>query len=92
MVTDKRIEKRKFSEWVVRQALYWMTPVSRWTLDETESEWIIALEDESFAVRSELDRLLNDYLLREKLMSKTHATREAISQAVLEGINKKVTA
>jgi His-Xaa-Ser system protein HxsD len=43
-VIERRIDKNRFSEYVVRQALYWMSHRASWQLSESEQEWIVQFE------------------------------------------------
>lgn len=87
----KKYLKNQHSEWVIRNSLYWMTPVTRWQLDEDESSWLVHLESADDETLFELNRLLNDYALREKVMLRTQKIREAIATKVLEGIEKRLS-
>lgn len=87
----KRLNKANYSEWVVRNALYWLTPTSPWTLDEDGDSWLVQVQHGSFDVDAELNRLLNDYVLREQLMAETRLVRDAIAKAVLKSINARVS-
>ncbi|TBW49536.1 His-Xaa-Ser system protein HxsD [Marinobacter halodurans] len=85
------LDKERYSEWVVRQALYWLTPTTRWRLDETENQWAVALDDDSYSAQAELDRLLNDFLLRERIGRRTETTRSAIADAVIRSIQQRLS-
>jgi His-Xaa-Ser system protein HxsD len=87
----RSLEKSCHSEWVVRNALYWLSAVTRWQLDETDNQWIIRLEEPSTDAVFELERLLNDYILREKVMHRTAGLRDAIAVSVLEGIQGRLS-
>lgn len=87
----KALDKSRHSEWVVRNTLYWLSAATRWQLDETDTQWIIHLESPSADVSFEFDRLLNDYVLREKIMQRTAGIRDAIAVSVLEGIQDRLS-
>ncbi len=87
----KTLDKSRHSEWVVRNALYWLSATTRWQMDETDTQWIIRLESPSADNSFELERLLNDYVLREKIMQRTAGIRDAIAVSVLEGIQERLS-
>lgn len=91
MKTVRYFDKERYSEWVLRQSLYWLTPTTRWRLDETENQWAVALEDDSDSAQAELDRLLNDFLLRERIGRRTEACRSAIADAVIRSIQQRLS-
>lgn len=78
--------KLKLSEWVIRNALYWLSSVSEWSLEESDEEWIVVLMDDGHSAECQLSRLINDYILRERIMLKTEGARVAIAKAVIDGI------
>lgn len=88
---ELKFKKRSYSENVVRQALYWMSHISSWQLTDNDAEWIIEFNKNSTDVVHEFNRLLNDYLLREKLDKKTRIIRETITLAVLESVERKLS-
>ncbi|MBG0753847.1 His-Xaa-Ser system protein HxsD [Vibrio cidicii] len=88
---ELKFKKRSYSENVVRQALYWMSHISSWQLTDNEVEWIIEFNKNSADVVHEFNRLLNDYLLREKLDKQTRGIRESITLAVLESVERKLS-
>lgn len=81
--------KESHSEWVLRNALYWITAHSKWNLAELESKWVVTFESDESSVKQEFDRLINDYILRER-MARTEQAREAIISSVLDSISKKL--
>lgn len=87
---ERRIDKNRFSEYVVRQALYWMSHRASWQLSESEQEWIVQFSAESDIEIYEFERLLNDYLLRERLSHQTIMLRERITLSVLESVERKL--
>jgi His-Xaa-Ser system protein HxsD len=86
-----KLEKSEYSEWVVRNSLYWLSSVTTWKMKSTETLWLIELGESDKAITQELDRLLNDYTLRESIMLKTGNVRDAIAVSVLEGIQARLT-
>ncbi|WP_261881623.1 His-Xaa-Ser system protein HxsD [Vibrio pelagius] len=85
-----QLEKSSFSELVVRQALYWMSPITTWKLTDEDILWTVHFFSQDEGVILEFERLLNDYLLREKLSEKTSSYLEGISAAVLSSVEKKL--
>lgn len=86
-----KLEKSEYSEWVVRNSLYWLSSVTTWNMKSTETLWLIELGESDKTITQELDRLLNDYTLRESIMLKTGSVRDAIAVSVLEGIQARLT-
>lgn len=77
------------SETVLRKALYWLTEACEWELEEGQGHWQVTLrggQDGPNSCRAEFDRLLNDFLLRERLDQKTGHLREQITLAALKGL------
>ena len=87
---EKILQKNLYSEWVIRNTLYWMTPVSPWKLEENTSSWIIFFEIEDPECEFEFERLLNDFSLREKLHQQTGQLRDAIISKVLRSIDDRL--
>ncbi|BFM22478.1 His-Xaa-Ser system protein HxsD [Gilvimarinus japonicus] len=86
-----RLKKTKYSEWVVRNSLYWLSAVCDWDLEEGAIYWDIQVTDNIDIARTNLAKHLNDYLLREQLASRSSMTRQAIIQNVLAGIEKRLS-
>lgn len=86
----KNTSKTVYSEWVVRNSLYWMSAVARWRLDEDDENWLISFEPFNDEVESEFERLLNDYKLREKLQAHTGQVRASIIDNVLRSIDSRL--
>jgi His-Xaa-Ser system protein HxsD len=61
----KDVKKDVYSEWVIRNSLYWMTSLTQWKLCEDISSWTISFENDGPECLYEFERLLNDYALRE---------------------------
>jgi His-Xaa-Ser system protein HxsD len=86
----KEYSKKNYSEWVIRNSLYWFSNHSKWSLEESKESWSVSIQEDEEDALQELDRLINDYLLREKIMKKTEAVREKIALKVLESIEEKI--
>ena len=87
---SKEYSKKNYSEWVIRNSLYWFSNHSKWSLEESEETWSISIQEDEENAIQELDRLINDYLLREKIMKKTEGVREKIALKVLQSIEEKI--
>ena len=87
---SKEYSKKNYSEWVIRNSLYWFSNHSKWSLEESEESWSVSIQEDEERVIQELDRLINDYLLREKIMKKTEGVREKIALKVLQSIEEKI--
>lgn len=81
----------QYSESVLRQALYWMTPMTEWSLTINESLAEIVLEKDGDEISYHFYQLLNDYKLREHIESKTKNTRDSIMQKVLASLDKRLS-
>ncbi|UJQ25293.1 His-Xaa-Ser system protein HxsD [Pantoea agglomerans] len=86
----KKFHKKEWSEWIVRNSLYWMSNVARWKLDEDDEHWLVSFEDWNDEVEFEFERLLNDYKLREKLQAYTGQVRTSIIDYVLRSIDTRL--
>ncbi|MGC1050520.1 His-Xaa-Ser system protein HxsD [Pantoea agglomerans] len=87
---QKNISKTMYSEWVLRNSLYWMSAVSRWKLEEDDQNWFVSFENCNDEVEFEFERLLNDYKLREKLQAHTGQVRSSIIDNVLSSIDSRL--
>ena len=87
---SKEYSKKNYSEWVIRNSLYWFSNYSKWSLEESEEFWSVSIQEDEESAIQELDRLINDYLLREKIMEKTEGVREKIALKVLQSIEEKI--
>ena len=87
---SKEYSKKNYSEWVIRNSLYWFSNYSKWSLEEGEEFWSVSIQEDEENAIQELDRLINDYLLREKIMEKTEGVREKIALKVLQSIEEKI--
>jgi His-Xaa-Ser system protein HxsD len=86
----KMIRKTTYSEWVVRNSLYWISAITHWKLEEDEQDWIVSFEPSNDEVEFEFERLLNDYKLREKLQAHTGQVRTSIIDNVLRSIDSRL--
>lgn len=89
-VMQKNISKTMYSEWVLRNSLYWMSAVTRWKLDENDQNWLVSFELWNDEVEFEFERLLNDYKLREKVQAHTGQVRISIIDNVLRSIDSRL--
>lgn len=87
---QKNISKKMYSEWVLRNSLYWMSTVARWKLEEDDHNWFVCFENWNDEVEFEFERLLNDYKLRENLQSHTGQVRTSIIDNVLRSIDSRL--
>lgn len=88
---ERMFEKELYSEWVIRNSLYWITPLTQWKLREDLSYWAIFFESGSPECLYEFERLLNDYTLREKLQHKTGMLRDSIVHKVLRSVDERLS-
>ena len=91
MKVTLNLPKASYSESVLRKALYWLTEFCEWTLDEVDDSWQIALltnDSEFDCCKAELNRLLNDFLLRERLDTATKHMRRKIVTAALSKLSE----
>ncbi|MDR6982049.1 His-Xaa-Ser system protein HxsD [Rheinheimera pacifica] len=84
------LSKSNYSEWVIRNSLYWLSSVTDWKLSDSDSYWTIILSDNNEQVVSQLHRLLNDYKLREIITNKTQCITDAIAVNVLTSIDNRL--
>lgn len=89
-VMQKNILKTIYSEWVLRNSLYWMSALTRWKLDEDDKHWLVSFEDWNDEVEFEFERLMNDYKLRENLQAHTGQVRTSIIDNVLRSIDSRL--
>ncbi|MDQ1224911.1 His-Xaa-Ser system protein HxsD [Pantoea ananatis] len=90
-VMQKNISKTMYSEWVIRNSLYWMSGVTRWKLDEDDEHWLVSFDDWNDGAEFEFERLLNDYKLREKVQAHTSQVRTSIIDNVLRSIDSRLS-
>lgn len=84
------LAKSKYSEWVIRNSLYWLSSVTDWQLSDSDSYWTIVLTNNNEQIVSQLHRLLNDYKLREMITNKTQRITDAIAFNVLTNIDNRL--
>lgn len=87
---NKKIIKTEYSEWVMRNSLYWISSYGRWKLTQDIDYWTISFETSSEEIQFEFERLLNDYSLREKLHAHTYQIRNSIIDNVLKSIDARL--
>lgn len=87
---QKKLSKTMYSEWVLRNSLYWMSSIAHWKFDEGNDHWLISFEPYDDEVEFEFERLLNDYKLREKLQAHTGQVRTSIIDNVLKSIDSRL--
>jgi len=56
----KEYSKKYYSEWVIRNSLYWFSNHSKWSLEESEESWSVSIQEDEENALQELDRLIND--------------------------------
>ena len=73
-------------------SIFWLGEISllESNLEESEEFWSVSIQEDEENAIQELDRLINDYLLREKIMKKTEGVREKIALKVLQSIEEKI--
>lgn len=78
-------EKDKYTEDVIRKSLYWLSEKCKWKLCDCSSTWEIEIQDSEDLDSNIFDfhRLLNDFLLREKLDKETGSLRKKVISASL---------
>lgn len=81
----------QYSESVLRQALYWMTPITEWSLTINGSLAEVILKKDNDEISFHFHQLLNDYKLREHIESKTKNIRDSIMQKVLASLDKRLS-
>jgi His-Xaa-Ser system protein HxsD len=84
------LSKSNYSEWVIRNSLYWLTSVTDWQLSDSDSFWTISLMDNNERIVNHLHRLLNDYKLREIIANKTQRITDSIAVNVLTSIDNRL--
>jgi len=84
------LSKNKYSESVVRKALYWCSEYGAWALEDDEEHWNIKYDENNAAFIEQLNRHLNDFLLREELERQTGGVRRQIIDSALKAVLKHV--
>ncbi|EPG1646903.1 His-Xaa-Ser system protein HxsD [Proteus mirabilis] len=87
---DIILDKVIYSQWVIRNSLYWMSIYSNWLLEETDEQWKITFKNNDESVLFEFNKLLNDYILREIIELKTGKFRESVINKVLASMNERL--
>lgn len=82
----EEINEKEYSEWVVRNSLYWMSEVTKWKLNKSGDEFQIELLTDSDEIICRFHRLLNDFALRSQLLEKTANLRYDIIKKSLLSI------
>ncbi len=86
----KKYDLETHSEWVIRNALYWISSVTTWELTKDDKYWTVSFFTDDELNLLEFGRLLNDYTLREEIAAKTDRIREQIALSVLTSIEKRL--
>lgn len=81
--------KKGYSEQVIRKSLYWLSEHAEWGLSECDENWEISILKGDDAAVAALNRLLNDFLLREKIDNETLGMRKEIVKGALVGLARK---
>ncbi|MGO2236250.1 MULTISPECIES: hypothetical protein [unclassified Marinomonas] len=86
-MTIKTIEllKTQYSEYVIRNALYWLESPTE--LTENADFWYIHIPSDEFKISAALSQLLNDYRLREILSIRT-GNADTLQNLVIEQLVK----
>ena len=85
-------QKENVSEIALRKALYWMPSSTVWSLNDQGNIWEVFFENDREAnecnkIKYQFEKLLNDYVLREVLDSKTNALKHAIIRKSLKDLS-----
>lgn len=75
--------KEKYSEYVMRNSLYWMSQYCEWELNDLTDNWEVIIPEEN---KKNLDNLVNDFKLREMIGFKTNDVRERIIYNALKRV------
>ena len=81
-----KLPKNKYSESVVRKALYWCSEYGAWVIEEDKDKWIIKCDENNTLFVENLNRHLNDFLLREELEKQTGDIRRQIIDSALKAV------
>lgn len=82
-------KQTQISELTLRKALYWMSNMVPWTLECEGEKWTIVFEcdENEIAIKQKFEVLINDYILREELDSKTSDLKHAIIKKSLKDLS-----
>ncbi|OBU11283.1 His-Xaa-Ser system protein HxsD [Morganella psychrotolerans] len=83
------LNKNRYSENVIRQALYWLSAETKWSLSEEAMTFEVTLIDDETLFH--FQQLLNDYILREQIDAKTKNIRESIINKVLLSLDARLS-
>lgn len=86
-----KFTEEQYTESVLRQVLYWMTPVTEWSLVIHEGIAEITLKKNDDETICHFHKLLNDYKLREQIEWQTKDIRDSIMQKVLASLDKRLS-
>ena len=79
--------KANISESVIRKALYWASESIDWQLESSSDHWRISWTGYA-SDKAQLDRLINDFLLREQLDQRTGDLRRHAIEAALRRLTE----
>ena len=82
MTNKITLSKSDFSESVIRKALYWATEIGDWELDSGGDDWEVTINADGKGV-TKFHRILNDFILRERLDAQTKSLRTDVIKAAL---------
>ena len=84
MTTLIKLDQNQYSEWVVRNSLYWID--GEFTLEKKDSFWNVELQDKANEIQ--FTKLLNDYRLRELSILRNGSANRLV-EFVVEQITSK---
>ncbi len=85
------LNKNRYSENVIRQTLYWLSAETKWSLSEELMTFEVTLINDDDEVLFKFQQLLNDYILREQIDTKTKNIRESIINKVLLSLDARLS-
>jgi len=82
-------KQTQLSELSIRKALYWMSGLVSWTIEIEGEHWKVCFEcdENEIAIKQKFEVLINDYILRENLDSKTSDLKLAIIKKSLKDLS-----
>jgi len=82
-------KKSQLTELSLRKALYWMSEIAPWTLELEGEQWKVCFEcnENEITIRHKFECLVNDYILRSALDSKTSDLKQAIIKKSLKDLS-----